>query len=355
MQRPPLQPLGKAARGLSLVELLVALAIGSLLIVGAVFVYSQSRTTHTVTESVSRLQENGRFVMSVLEPDIQLAGYYGFSNSPTDIHYSDGTAVTDMQQGDTAVGEGPAVVQDCGTNFALDLSAPVQGVEKGFGLACAAFGSGVPADSDTLIIRRASTTPQPVDARRLQIYANRLSPADQVMFSGGTAPGPLKANLLEVRDVVVNAYYVSNDSDQRANFPSLRRKRLGLDAAGSYKTNDEEIMAGVEDLQVQFGVDMGADLDGDGKPDDADNNKVADVVNGQATRYVNAGDDASINFGQVVSVRVWVRLRGEQGEVGFKNDKTYTYGSTTFTANDNIRRLVMSRTFFLRNSRVLTN
>ena len=70
-----------------MVELLVALAIGSVLIIGAVYVYSQSRRTHTLSDAVARLQENGRFVFSVIEPDIQLAGYYGFSNVPDNIKY----------------------------------------------------------------------------------------------------------------------------------------------------------------------------------------------------------------------------------------------------------------------------
>src|SRR5687768_11852024 len=39
------------ARGLTLIELMVSLAIGSLLIIGAVTVYSQSRTTYRVSDT----------------------------------------------------------------------------------------------------------------------------------------------------------------------------------------------------------------------------------------------------------------------------------------------------------------
>ena len=86
MKRPQSQ------RGLSLIELLVALAIGSILIVGAVYVFSRGRTTYAVNESVARLQENGRYVLSVLEPDIELAGYYGFTNSPDTIRFVSGAS-----------------------------------------------------------------------------------------------------------------------------------------------------------------------------------------------------------------------------------------------------------------------
>jgi hypothetical protein len=54
---------------------------------------------------------------------------------------------------------------------------------------------------------------------------------------------------------------------------------------------------------------------------------------------------------QVAAVRVWVRVRAEEPEFGFVDNRRYQYGSTDFTPNDNFRRVVMSRTVFLRNSR----
>src|SRR5262249_39434970 len=147
--------------------------------------------------------------------------------------------------------------------------------------------------------------------KKLMLLVSRLSPMNQILFSSATPPATVKADYVEVRDIITSVYYVSQDSDSRANFPSLRRKSLQLDGSGNLAMVDEEIMAGVEDMQVQFGIDMGADKDGDGKPDDADNNGVADAVNGQVSRYVNPDDDASIKAGQVVSVRVWLRLRAD--------------------------------------------
>ena len=344
--------------GLSMVELLVALTIGSLLIVGAVFVYSQSRTTHALSETVARLQENARFALSVMEPDIQLAGNYGYDNQPSNIRWTDGTFVSDMQQSDGKVSKTglPGGVHTCGDNFSLDLIATVQGVEKGYGLKCDTWPDKDrnAANSDTLIIRRASTTVDKAPSdKKLMLVTNRLSPMNQILFSGSAAPTALLTDYVDVRDVMTSVYYVSQDSDNRTGFPSLRRKTLQLNSSGDLDMVDEEIISGVEDLQVQFGIDMGADKNGDGVADDNDNNNVADAVNGQVARYVNPDDAASINFGQVVSVRLWLRLRAEQGEVGFKNTTVYDYATADFTANDNIRRYVATRTFFLRNTRVL--
>jgi type IV pilus assembly protein PilW len=343
--------------GLSMVELLVALTIGSLLIVGAVFVYSQSRNTASISDTVARLQENTRFAMAILEPDVQLAGVYGYSNNPSDMRYKGASEVpiTDLRQAEkyTKYTDAPDAAHACGKNFALDLVATVQGVENSFGLECEAFGSGAADNADTLIVRRASAQPRPVNAKLLQVYANRLAPWTEWLFNAATAPGAITKDMLDVRDLIVDVYYISKDSDSRENYPSLRRKSLGLDDMGAYVMDDQEIMSGVEDMQVQFGVDMGKDADGDGVIDDDDDNKIADIVNGQVVRYVNPDDVTATNFGQIASVRVWLRVRAEEGEVGYSDTQKYEYGSVAFQAKDNIRRLVTSRTFFLRNSRTL--
>src|SRR5256885_4764983 len=70
---------GQAA-GVTLVELLVAMTIGLVLIIGATQVYVDSHTAYAVNETTARLQENARYAMSVLEPDIRMSGYWGLTN-----------------------------------------------------------------------------------------------------------------------------------------------------------------------------------------------------------------------------------------------------------------------------------
>ena len=79
MRRPPHNVLRPAQSGVTLVELMVALGIGSFLMVGAVTVYMQSKTAFNVSESVSRLQENARYAFEILEPDIRMAHYWGLT------------------------------------------------------------------------------------------------------------------------------------------------------------------------------------------------------------------------------------------------------------------------------------
>ncbi|MBA2556658.1 MAG: pilus assembly protein PilW, partial [Chloroflexi bacterium] len=66
--------------GLSLIEIMIALAIGSLLILGLVQVFAASRTAYQLSEGMSRSQENARFAMEYLQRDIRMAGHYGCVN-----------------------------------------------------------------------------------------------------------------------------------------------------------------------------------------------------------------------------------------------------------------------------------
>lgn len=355
----------RKSRGFSIIELLVALTIGTVLIGGAVYVYSQSRRTSMVTDSVARLQENGRYVFSVLEGDLQLAGYYGFSNQPYTLKFvkngdiSTPIKATDMHTGGTAVG-GLGVADDCGVNFAVDVIAAVSGSQDKypFDLAkCPPFGGGYQTSTDTLTVRRSSLPPTDgigkAAANTVQVLANRLSPTNQFVFADGTVPTDpaLKKNYVQVRDMVVRTYYISQDSEKPdvTGLPALRVKSLVSGPAW----DDSEVMRGVEDLQVQYGIDTG-DYDGDGALDagvDEDGDGIPDYPSGVATRYVTA-DKIPVGF-EVVSVRIWLLMRAEQAEQGFVNKQDYTYAGKTYSVNDNFRRVLISRTIQLRNTRVL--
>jgi type IV pilus assembly protein PilW len=360
----------KRMQGLTMIELLVGLAIGSLVIVGTVFVYSQSRTTYTINETQARLQENARYVFAVLEPDIQLAGNYGFSNSATDLMWGPTkTPAADMEPTDAR--RGPGAVPTCGDNFALNLFMAIDGSNDDYatGLGCpvAAEAAASVPNMDVLTIRRASTESVPASAARVQIYANRLLKSQQQIFNSATAPGPIDTTR-EVRDLLFRSYYVGQNSRSRENFPTLWRKSLGSNAAGAApEVLDEEIMPGVEDFQVQFGIDTG-DRNADGVPD-ADTMEpfgVPDTLNGVVSRWVQPGDiltkpvsaGAGAINAQIVAVRVWLRIRADLPETGFTDTRTYTYAGRpdwTPPAGSELastRRILVSRTFFVRNARI---
>ena len=61
--------------GLSMVELLVAMALGLLLTVGALQMMLASQQLYDTTDSQSRIQENGRFALDFLSRELSKAYY----------------------------------------------------------------------------------------------------------------------------------------------------------------------------------------------------------------------------------------------------------------------------------------
>lgn len=68
-------------RGLTLVEIMVALVIGLVLMAGIIELFIGSKQTYTLHESLSRMQENGRFAIDLLNRDMRMAGHLGCANA----------------------------------------------------------------------------------------------------------------------------------------------------------------------------------------------------------------------------------------------------------------------------------
>jgi type IV pilus assembly protein PilW len=339
--------------GFTLVELMIALVIGSVVVAAALALYAHGRSAYRVNERVARLQEQGRYALSVIEPDIELAGYYGFTNRPGVVRLvrsgnrANAVATADalrqypLQPGGplpAAVSGLPTNAHVCGVNFAVDVMMPVQGSNDVFALgrgratSCNPYQGRARIGSDTLTLRRVETQTSAAEDGRLQMYAARLSSQSaQFLFVDGVAPGGVDADH-GIYNLVVRSYYVALDSVGQRDLPALRVKSLTRSGT-SIAFDENEVMPGVEDLQVQFGIDMG-----DG---------------GNATRYVNP-DFADLPRVQVVAVRLWLRLRAEEPEVGFDDARTYQYANVRFTpagAERRFRRVLMSRTVAVRNAR----
>ena len=66
--------------GLTLIEIMVALLIGSFLLAGVIQIFIVNKQTYRVQENLSRMQENGRFSIDYLNRYIRLSGY--IANEP---------------------------------------------------------------------------------------------------------------------------------------------------------------------------------------------------------------------------------------------------------------------------------
>jgi len=74
----------KGHQGLSLVELLIALTISSILMLGVSTIYLNSGKTDKLGAELSRAQETGRFSIDFMAKDLRMAGYQGCMN-PTSL------------------------------------------------------------------------------------------------------------------------------------------------------------------------------------------------------------------------------------------------------------------------------
>lgn len=318
----------RRSRGLSLVELMVALAIGTFLLAGAITVFGKTRDLYRTNEQAARLQEVARFAMSTVEADLRMASYWGLLNNSADI--SNRPFAGALPAGIDAALEGQ--IDACGNNWAVDVNVYLEGFDADYPLNCDPF-SAVVAGSDVLTVRHSAVTAMDAAALALSdgLVKIQASRSQGEIFTGTVSPPDYLPPSSEARAMVVHSYYVDQASDARANTPSLRRKRLAA-AGGAPAVVDEEIVPGIEDLQLQIGWDTNGDQN--------------------AELYVNA-ETAGVPAAAVpVAVRVWVMARAEQAEVGFTDDRTYNYGNrVAYAPADNFRRLLLSKTIMLRNTR----
>ncbi len=315
-------------QGLTMVELLVALAIGSFLIIGAVQIYNQSRQAFIINESIAKVQETAQFAMDTIEADLRMASNWGRNSRGLAV---EGRSII----GDTNPSSLPAPTE-CGADWALDLGRPLDGEDNGYTLACTPPATINPmAASDNFTVRRATVQPQPLEAGRMQIQSTRIQGE---LFSDGNVPPSFSPADSATHNLIVNTYYVADDSELIPGVPALRRHTLGIDA-GAPGIEDVEIAPGVENLQIQFGVDV-----------DEDNT---------VDRYVNPGDgvydptDANyIPGARIMTARVWLVVRGIEVEVGIRDNTDYRPGNAILgVPNDQFRRLQISKTILLRNAR----
>lgn len=314
--------------GLSLIELMVALAIGSFLVIGAVQIYNQSRQAFVINESIARVQETAQFAMDTIEADLRMASNWGRN--------SRGLAV----EGRSVVGNVnpnglPVPAVNCAPDWALNLALPIDGSNNAYGLACLATG-GSQASSDVVTIRRASVAAVPLEAGRLQIQTTRIQ--GQLFADGAVPPGFIAADSA-THNLVVTSYYVSPTSTLINGVPTLRRQRLIGGGVAGPRIVDEEVAPGIENLQIQLGVDV-----------DEDNT---------VDRYVNPGDPiydptaaGFVPGARIMTARIWMIVRGIDIEPGVQDARNYQPGDVVLgVANDAYRRMQVSKTILLRNAR----
>jgi type IV pilus assembly protein PilW len=314
-------------RGFSLVELMVALVITLILLAGVAQIFLSSKKSFTIQNALGRQQENGRYVLDTLAQDLRRAGYLGGALRVEETTWS------------LPLATGADTCATTSTDWATMLDRPIYGLDDtATGYACVTNY----LQGDVLVVRYAApwavggiTTPSIV-TDHLYLRSNPTDPKKARIYKGNSGePSPL-ANDRDA-ELVAHTYYIGTSSQTCSNdgsaIPSLFR--VGLDGSGN-PTSPEEIASGIEQLQVQYGVDTNGDL------------SVEQYLDADA---ISTNTATTPNWDQVVSARVWVLTRAECPETGYTNTNTYDIGDVSFTpaASDHYRRQLYQTTVKLRN------
>ena len=352
--------------GFTLVEMLVALAVGVIVFAGIGQVFISTKRTSVTQDEITLLQENSRYAAHLLGSELRHAGYLG-CGSPGNLSVTSAGTFTDnftvSVSGYEAAGTAP------GAEYSLDSGSA--GWEPG--LPNELSDKGILAGSDIIVVRRAKdiglefaeqnengfviTSPTAKTAQgcsETQDSYYGLCPGDMAIVSdcikvrsfkintlhesgggglqiyhnenwGGTSDLDIKNHFNKKQSRLFTGYTVSFFiRNNTSNIPSLYR------LVSNHSPAVEELIEGVENMQILYGIDS----DGDGA----------------ANQYLPAGN--TIDFSQVISVRIALLLRSNRGKpnrVPPERTPGWDLLSTKITpTSDNLFRRVFSTTIQLR-------
>ncbi len=317
----------KTEQGFTLVELMISLVLGLIVTGGVVTVFVQSRQSFRVDEQVARMQDEARFALDEIARDVRMANYLAEPLVPAAIFPDFGLLVG----------------IDCGVpaqaNWIMELTDAVTGqinsltgVDNATGATAPASFSCIGAaeirpNTDVVGIKRVagdSTAPANLQNGATYIRSNGTFGLMHTQPPVAAVPPPFRD--WEYRPRV---YYVRNFANAPGDgIPALCRKVLTPGAPPSMTT--ECIAQGIEDLQLEYGLDT----DGDARPN----------------RYLT--NPTLTQLQQVVSARISLLARTQEVDPRYTDLRTYTVSNApAYTPNDNFRRRVYSTTVTIHNRR----
>jgi len=336
--------------GLSIVELLVAVTIGLLLMTGAISIFMSNKTTYEITDDLSRLQENARYAIATMARDIRMVGFFGCADNALAI-------------------ANQLTITTAGNLY--DVSNAVEGFEQGTTTWVPSASTdnigGIVADSDAITVRYLEGVGDPLNVIMTAktdnvviigvpgleqgdiVAVNDCSSADilqvtQITSASGAdgvsdtsddihtlqhivggSPGNSAASLgkeygtdATVSRMGTARYFVGTGASGE---PSLFRTRFFANAGNSTVTT-EELVEGVETMQILYGVD---NVNGDRAPD----------------TYMDAtAVETGTQWPNVVTVRVGLLMRTvdaygqEKDDTGFLNDRFNVAGTVVCRTGD---------------------
>ncbi len=311
--------------GLTLVEVLVAMVLGTFLIGSVLEVYLGSRHTNVMQDNLSELQENGRAAMDILSKDIRMAGFHGNSGfrtlavsfvNPLPITPSVDTLISGVDSGQPnywTAAQQAAVVPETDVITVLHAQ-PCGGKLQPPGML---------NRSSNIPISATAANDCNINVNDVLFISNGVN-ADifRATNSGSTAVSHARFSTFyaidsELFNYVMNSYYIGLGVSNR---PSLFRY-------DNTRATADELIEGIENMQLTYGIDT-------------------DAVGGTPNYYVTA-DGIGLNAQNIVSVHISL-LVSSSAEVA-QQPVAYSFNNQSIMPNDRRLRKVFSTTISLRN------
>lgn len=139
-----------------------------------------------------------------------------------------------------------------------------------------------------------------------------------------------------------NTYYVASNP---AGEPALFRLRP---TGATAMPTAEELVEGVQDLQISYGVDTDATPDGEANFVDPDGDGDPYLKGDQVNTAAVPGANAQERWARVVSIRISLLMRTTENNVA-PSAQSYTYNGAAVTAGDRRLRKVFTHVIKMRN------
>jgi len=332
-------------RGFSLVELMVAITVGLILMTGVVQMFLSSKTVFSTQQGISRVQETGRLAMDFLSKDIREAGYMGCLSRYNPISYfstlNDPNAfLVDFQTGIEATSAAPDSLNitplsdtpvlivrtaNAGGASLLENNNPTsaQMFVENTGQTGAGCWSGV-CEGDILVLtdcakarvfQATGVTGSEGNSKVNIVHSQQgsMTPGNRFASWGDSPTAQFEegGEVIKIRTLV---YYLAENSSGR---PALFVKEGYQDPV--------ELLEGIENMHLQFGVDSSA--------------------NGRVDNYVELASVS--NWDNVLAVRLELLVQSTDDNVS-PEPQTYTFAGTEVAAEDRRIRQVFTNTVGIR-------
>jgi type IV pilus assembly protein PilW len=322
------------ARGFTLIEVLVALGLGVLILLALTILFARNSGNQSELERNTRQLESARYSIDLLAEDVMHAGYFGEFDPDSLLDPPAYQTPDPCATAATAQGWNTAVTP-------VQIPVPVQGIDSATAAVLTCLPDHV-AGTEALAVRHAETgAPVTLAAglnNNLYIQIARCGLDTARIRAAAVPSGMLNLRLPDcatvndsLRRLTQRTYYIAGCNDCAANdgIPTLKRVEM-ID--GALRTMS--VAEGVENLQVEFGLDT----DADGIPD---NYVTQDGVTGAAANL----------WQNVVSVRLHMLTRSTQPTAGFSDTRTYQLGPNVqvVAPTDGNKRTLMTTTVRLNN------